>query len=287
MALIQAATPSLVIGGMTNGSVKGEVEFMSEGGDGVDPTFGAVMSAKHGFDFSTRHIATFLAACGIDGVECTTLDGYFRKTKAYAAMDTSGHLKISYAKAFLLPQTLSANQEDNAELSGLAKAVSVDGTDPVTISTSALATSGAVSEMYTIGPCSINGNAHDLESGELNFGLDIEEETNEGGVFTTLAYINERKPKFTLTSRTAFSLTDLGLKGTELTSFTWYLRKLDHLGYRVADGTAEHIKFTCTGYVHVEDLSGDAKKKANTKIVVTPIKASGAIITIDTASAIA
>jgi len=283
IALVKAASPTLTIGGMTSQSVKSEIELSSEGGDGVDTTFAAVMSAKHSVEFTTRHIATFLTACGIDGVECTTLEAWYRKVKAYGAMETTGHLKVSYAKGFLLPQSLSASQEEMAEIQARAIAISADGTDPVDIATGAQAVNGVVSEAYTIGPCTINGNAHDLESGELNFGLEVENETNEGGAYPTLAYITARKPVINLTSRTAFSMTDLDLIGKELTSFTWYLRKLDNLGLR--DGNSA-IKISCTGYVHIEDLSGDASKKANTKITVTPVKDSGAIITIDPASSI-
>jgi len=287
LGLVKVTTPALTIGGLTALGVNSALQQIIAKGGGVDPEYIATMEARPAIGLGTRHIATVLASAGIAGVECTTLDAYFQKLVAYGTRANTNCQKVTFAKAFLLPRSIQASQGAPASINLDALAISTDGASPVTIVNNATVPAGeAVSTAWTMGPISINSTSYDLEAGELDFGIGEELETDEGNAFPELAKIMTRNPVFRFASRTAFTLYDLGITGEELTAFTWYLRKLDSYGLRVADGTAEHIKFTTVGYVHVEDVSGDNNTQALTNVIVRCCNPGATILTIDETSAI-
>jgi hypothetical protein len=78
-----------------------------------------------------------------------------------------------------------------------------------------------------------------------------------------------------------------GISGAKSTAIgTVYLTKIDNMGVRVVDGTAEHIKITTTSAesrIWVTQHSGDSSEGT---INIQPIKDSAAAITISTTSAI-
>ena len=281
--IVTCATPSLSIGGLTALSASPGVSLDRARSAGVDIEHVAVMAARPSIRFSSLSIADVLASCGVSGLECTTLKAIFQKLVPYGTRTSATAQSISLAKAFMLPRTISATQESQASIDVEAFAISTDGLDPTTLSAADTLPAGAgASEVFTMGPVSINGTSYDLESGSLDFGIAERIEASEGHAFAEQAWIETRDAAFTLGSRTGYTLNDLGIVGEELTAFSWYLRKLAEYGTRVANGTAEHIKFTATGYVHVDDVSADPNTTMNTAITVTPVGA----VTIDETSAI-
>ena len=285
MGLVASTTPALVIGGLTNLSCPPGPQVIFPRSVGVDPEMAAVMASRPRMLMSSRHIATVLGSVGVSGLSITSnLIAYFQKQIAFGTRTTAAAESVQFADAYLLPRRISASQDSLATIDLEALALSADGTDPVTLSDSAtMPGTGAVSELYTIGPVSINATKYDLETGELDFGIGEEVDASDGFAYPTQMWIGSRNAQFRFASKTAYALTNTGISGEELTAFSWYLRKLEANKVRIADATAEHIKFTCTGYVHIDDLSGDPSTKANTSVVVTPV---AGVITISAASAI-
>jgi len=281
--VVTCATPVLTIGGLTALSAPPGVTLDKARSASVDVEHAAVMSARPSIRFSSLSIADVLASCGVSGLECTTLKAIFQRLVPYGTRSSANAQSISLAKAYMLPRTIQASQEAPATIDVEAFAISTDGADPTTLSAADTLPAGAgASEVFTMGPVNINGVSYDLESGSLDFGIAEQVEASEGHAFAEQAWIETRDATFTLASRTAYTLNDLGIVGEELTAFSWYLRKLEEYGTRVANGTSEHVKFTCTGYVHVDDVSADPNTRMNTAIMVTPVGA----ITIDETSAI-
>ncbi len=286
--VLTSASPALTIGGLTSMSAATGLEMFTDAAGGVDPTFAAVMAGRPVLRGSSRHVRTVLGTLGIDGLECATLAATWQKAVAYGTRATTGLLRATLAKALLLPRQLSVSQDQAAELSVEAIGISADGSNPLSTATNAsLPSDWQTAEAYTIGPVSVNGTQLDLESLELDFGLQEAVEANEGQAWPTLAYVASRAPQITLGARSLFTAADLGIAGAELVSFTAYLRALDANGYRQADGTAEHVKLTATGHVRIEDVSGAPDTPATTNVVLTPVKDGGAILTIDASAAIA
>jgi len=254
----------------------------------VDPRYAAVMSVSPVLSFMTRTI-TALSSFGIAGAEVTTAVAWLQQLVKYGTRNATSK-KLTIATGFCVPRSLSVSQGQAAELSMDIVALSSDGTTaPVAAGTGTMATN-PTPLAWTLGPIQVNDQAYDVVSMTIDFGLDVTVEGSEGNVYPTFATLMSRNPSVQFTAKDVDFRTAVGFDGLAqgATDSVFYLRKMEQNGKRVADGTAEHIKFTIDdGLFRIDTINAPHGERALTEIALTPISdGTNAIIVVDTASAI-
>lgn len=241
-------------------------EVLGAVGYAVDPTWVSVNGQAPTVAFGTTMLATVLASCGIAGMKITPdaagAEFYFQKMDELGTRLTgANHIKVTMAKGLLIPTTLAANQGGNAMLSLEAHAVYDESVDPLVIATGqTLPAAGSVSELFTVGPVSINGVAlNDVVGVNIAFGINLLVDPTDGLVWPRWLNIASRQPVITIDCRDVAQLGTLGLLGAAqgVTDSVIYLRKRDEGAALVADDVAEHISFTIDeGRIEVVGIGG-------------------------------
>lgn len=296
LGLVDIATPDVTVSGVTDWRVSTGMNRLIEASGGhVDPTFVSVMSLSPTLGFTTRML-TALSSFGIGGAQITTLDAYIQKLLKYGTRGGANtHTKISIGTGMCVPRTLSANQGSIAELSLDAVAISADGAAAaMTVATGqSLPAGGGVTEAFTIGPVAINGTVIDVESVSIDFGIQLQLDSSGGQPFPTFVAVMNRRPEIRLTSKdfdTINTLYAAGVFGVAQggTDSVVYFRKLAAGGTRVADVTAEHVKFTIDdGLISLDQSTVAQDQRGTCDVVISPIyDGANAIMVVSAASAI-
>lgn len=285
-----------------NTGVDPGIQEMLEGGDGsVFDTFIAVGSQIPVLNFETTKIAAALGAAGLTGANISTaVNAYVQKTVQGGTRATgSNHGKLAITDGFIRPTTLSLpnSQENRFGTIGYdITAISSDGsTAPLGFTTGqALGVTSAVDEGFVAGPCSINGTALDGVVGiTIDFGIEIEVIAVDGDVYGTYIWIIRVRSTITI------DVLDLGLFATGgtigpggvvqgATDSILYGRKVAAGGTRVANATAEHLKFTIAAGRHkISTIQAGHAGRATAAIVIMPTdNGSDDYIAVSTGSAI-
>lgn len=273
------------------------VKALGHAGGAVDPTFVSVNQQSPAINFSTSMLATVLAKCGIAGLKITSdvdelgAQFFFQKMDELGTRATgANHIKVTMAKGLLIPTTLSANQGGNAMLSVEAHAVYDESVDPLVIATSQeLPAAGSVSELFTVGPVSINGAAlNDVVGININFGVNLLIDPTDGLVWPRWLNINTRQPVITIDCRDVAQLGTLGLLGAaqDANDSIIYLRKRSEGAALVADDVAEHISFSIDeAHIDVVSIGGAVPLGCQVRIRPT-YDDTNAIMAINTATTI-
>lgn len=302
---IYAATiNSTTFCGITGYNMSNELQLGAEGHDGlVEPRYGTnippILEGKPMINIRSKDVYSILNACGISGLAISgvTLYWYATANKGTRASGSS-HGKLTNSNAYAVVGSLNAqhNQKVIAELG--IHPLSSDGlTHPLTGSTGqALSGSLASFSEYTLGPfyykpsggSTINIPA---QSWAYEPGVTVTSENDDGLPYPDQAYMDFRAPVFRVQSHDMQKLLTTGMLGGGGGTATFFLRKLSPTGgTRVADATAEHIKFTVAAcQYYCGDQSGEtAPGKASGGITITPISdGTNPIVAINLASAIA
>ena len=145
--------------------------------------------------------------------------------------------------------------------------------------------------LYTLGPIYINGSALPGVTGvKFMANCNVESFSSDGDLYGTWQTVMTRSPRFEITLKDATVLNDFGIGGVAqgATASKIFLRKYSKGASRVADATAEHIKFTMNasqGMVWPGTVSGGNDGLEGT-LILQPIKGSSDQITISTGVAI-
>ena len=247
--------------------------------------------------FSTDHVAAGLNLCGPAGISISALGSglmlYLQKMSKTGPVSGSVHRKFTIVDGVMVPTTLSVPHGGNATL-GFDAVATYDGSnDPVQLADDqALPTQSTVVQTFTLGPVTIGGVTIDnLQSLEINFGLQVVAEGADGDIWPTEAAIVAVQPTITLRGIDPewFKAANIPLLGKVAThaNTAIYLRKRTATGF-VADATVEHIKITADGLVYVDDgMSASGMDSAETSLMLVPeYDGSNAPIVIDTTSAL-
>jgi len=277
----------------------GLARHLARGDGDVDPTYVSIMSQRPILRFDTTGIAAALAAAGIAGaiidadVTYPGLVAYFQKmAEGGTRASGSNHLKLTAAEGLLVPRTLRASQDGIAVVTYEALLTYDGSNEPIVIADSqALAGSPSVSEVYTVGPASINGSTLEaVQEITIDFGIDVRRLAGDGDVWPTYAGIMSRGPSIRIRTTDATAINTYGLDGTaqSASDSVVYFRKLAEGGTRTAPATEEHISITLDdGMITVENQRVDQDGVASAEIVYTPTyDGSNAIMVIDTTAAI-
>jgi hypothetical protein len=239
-----------------------------EGGSGtLDPEFIAIGEGKPMLSFTSTALATALGIAGLGAYAITSAaDWYFQRIEQGGTRSAGAvHKKLTTTKGILVPRSIRASQGvQPATISYDLLPLSADGeTAPVAItSNQSLPTIPLVSELFTLGPVSINGAfMSGGQSMNWDFNMAEERHADDGGVWPTFAGIATRTPVCAVNGFDMNALSTHGLSGLALTSFKTYFRKIAAGSTRVASGTAQHVRLQGTGGMLLpRSASGDYKK---------------------------
>lgn len=269
----------------------------------VSPSFAGVMKLDPMISGVTTELARFLTnVSALTGLYISgaaaylTLDCYFAKMALGGVRDTgSTHVKVGgITKALIIPKQISATIDQEATVTFDIVLFSSDGTTaPWTYTgSSALPTAAYADEKFTVGTANINGTSvSNLIGITYDTGLSHISYRCDGFQYPTFVAIKTVNPTITLKTSDIVNLSTYGISGTaqSSTASNVYFKKMKNMGVRTADATAEHIKISTTasyGYITVEALSASNNDVAETGLKITPLVSAGAILTINTASAI-
>lgn len=261
-----SGTP-VIMGGITRVGLRigNQVVAMPTSGEAY-ARFLALYGQKVNPTFETLNVAKGLTNCALSGLKIaaaaagTGLTLYAQQI-AEGALRTSGsnHDSWNFKEGLLYPTSLSCDHQGDARLSYDCHAT-YDGTNnPVVVAASvALPTAPTDAERFTLGPVTLGGISFTQQMGlNLSFGLKCNSEGADSDIWDTFAWIEEVQPTLTLTGidKKWFDATFVPLTGLALTHANTkiYLRKRAAGGTFVANGTAEHVKFTIAGLATVED----------------------------------
>lgn len=290
----------LVIAQITDFGVDTAIQELLLSADGiVDPTYTAIAEQRPKVSLTSSALATILAKAGIAGLAIAAAgaeygaDCYLKKVAAYGTRETgSNHVRLRIMNGFLLPRTLNAPHNQVATL-GMDLIAIWDGTNnPIIIAGSqALVGSPVVSAVWTAGKVMINGvQLEGVQNISIDFGIQEMVLGSDGNVWPTYCAIRERRPRITIRTLDAISLSTFGLSGAAQTGTDSlvYLRKMDKNGTRVADNVAEHIKFSIDdGVIQVRSVRGSHPNQFESEVTIIPTwDGSNAILVLDTASVI-
>lgn len=260
-----------VIGGITqcNASLGTSAESEATSGE-VFARQVAIRAQSPAASFTTLAIAQMLAIAGTQGVDIATLTGgiklYLQKFKDGGTREgASSHRKYAIADGIMVPQTLSVQHQQDAQLPYQIITKYDGSNDPIVESDGVSVPSGvADNQRFSLGPVTIAGVTIDhVKSLDLDFGIDAQTEGADGDVWDTQTFIRFIRPVLTIrgidpTWLKSTNIPRLGKAATHANT-TFYLKKRADAGTFVANGSAVHIKFTADGLATVDqpfDASG-------------------------------
>lgn len=209
----------------------------------------------------------------------------------------STHRRLIFAKSYNMIRTISVSHQQDARAQCESMAI-YDGTNnPLTFGeTVALPVLPASSGRWTLAAMTIGGVAIPCNIQlDIDFGITVESFGCDSDVWDTHLNLDDIRPKISITSldpsifKASAGVPLIGLAGTHANT-TIYLRKrvTSGLASYVADVTAEHIKITADGVLHVvEGMSATGNQKGQTRLEMTcRFDGTNAPLVFDTSSAI-
>lgn len=281
------------IGGLTTINAQHNIEDVIRGGSGsVYPTFGGIMSQKPGVSFTTLHVAAALALAGISGSAPNAAEFVFQRNTLFGTR-AANYVKLTPYKTLWIPRRLSAQHNQPATIEYYVHCFGDASNKPVGYSTNSGTYSQVVSEMFTLGPQSIEDVDFEATSLDIDFGIEVEMDGHSGIDYPIWGYIKSVAPTVTIKTHNLDKLATLvpaNAAGLAVTSWVGFLRKIAEGGdARVADATAEHIQIEATeGVAYFTQAGGDHGSTQSMDITLKPTyDGTNAIFQIDTTAAIA
>lgn len=283
-----------VLGGILDSMVDPKSQTQRPEVDGQqDPRFLAFIGGEPRMTFKTVDLTSALAAAGLAGVSIASLTGgvklYDARMAGVARGGSGTHTRAVATAGLVLPRTITMMEKALATIDYEAIPISSDGTtNPVTITTNAnLPTAPTLARGFVLAKVVLNGSELGGIKGATLTPQIAEEVFTGGGVYPTTADARSKMPTLRLDTVDS-SLLLAYQTPTEVTSLVIYLRKRGANGSLVADGTAEHIKFTIeSGAIKAEAKSSGGGRASTMGLTVEPTHdGTNPIVSVDTASAI-
>lgn len=280
---VDIATPDLTIGGLTAARVSPGIrdEIIRAGGY-ADRTIAYEAARKPVIGITTYDL-TALGSIGIAGAECTTVDTYWHKKKSYTDRETgSNHVKLSLAKAYGVPRSLSFSRGQLAALMIDFLGMSSDGTTAILSRTDsqALVSGWAADYCYQVAKIVQDGDTYECDDGQLSFGLDAR--TDGMNVYDTEAWIESRDPVL------SFNTPDIAAELITSGVGSIWLRRRQSGTVFYADAVSQHVSISWYASKATPGDSGGGEA-VSVPVFITPLwdgNAEHPILTISTAVAI-
>lgn len=295
---------SLLITGIDSSNYSNNIEELLESAAGQpNPSFVANMQIAPTLQFVSKQIADILGLISIGSGLCipngstqTTVVAYFAKVNKCADRASgSAHLSLTFANGLFVINSISASQGQAATMDLTFHAL-FDGTNaPVVVATNAaLPANNRVDEVFTLGPCKINGTTlGDVQQATIAINPTVEKLGGSGDLYPTFAGFMSKQVRFEMECLDAAHLSTYGPFSLANTSSSTiiYLRKLANQATRVADGTGEHVSFalaanSASGMVRVDSLGSQNNQRASTRLVITPVENSTGYVVVNNATTI-
>lgn len=259
--------------------VSGGISPSQHFGGPVDPR--ATITSQ---DVASAMAISNILTAGIYVSSGTILVPFQKRAAGSTIAGSLSHDTLSAANGLIVPRSIECQQDGDATVSLEVFFRSTDGTtNPVTQNVDQSLTGETFDSVYSLGPASINGTTiSEVLSLSVDPGITVLQTRANGGLYPDQIYIQMLDPKITITFRDIADQTDnFGFGATVGTAMVAYLRKRSGVGY-VANGTAQHIKFTfADGMTLMDSFSAQGNEDG----IVTHIY-SGEALTVSAASAI-
>ncbi len=288
------------LGGQTSYNLGSGSEVANETKSGFySPEIPTLNAQKPVAGFTTNQIARALGLCGALGTSIDNLATglkYYLRQRAEGGTRTAGsaHDKYTMRGGIVFPTSLTVDHQGDATIT-YSVLVTYDGSNVPVVRTvsQALPATQSDDQRFTLGPITIESIVFDhVKQLTIDFGINAVSEGADSEIWDTFASINEATPSMTLTGIdpgwfASAKVPLLGLKAA-FANTTIYLRKRALGGTYVANGTAEHVKFSGAGFATVGDIIQVAGQDASGLTLNMPFYFDGtnAPLVIDTASAI-
>jgi hypothetical protein len=281
--LFTVCSPSIggtVVVGITSQTFSSGVEEVIQAVDGtMSPSIAVCTGAEPMFTLESVAVAAVLDALSMTGLAlgATPAYWYLEKLAATGRDATSAHMKFSQTKGNIVPVSLELSAGQLARIT-FASHAEYDGTNLPFVMTSnnALPTITIPSDVYTLGPVSINGTfLGGVQSVSLNFGISVGAFKGDGSVYPEKIINLSYHPSVRITTTEVLDYSTLGLIGIANTAFRLFARKVTGAGV-VADATATNIMLSgYTGRTHIQSIrasqpSGGKGGEAMTEVTLTP-----------------
>lgn len=273
-----------------------------EGGDGnLYNSHGAHVSGAPVLRVSTNDLKALLDACGMTGM-LVDADGTHPGVVAYFQALANGgtrggagvHSTVTIPNGLMIPRSIEMPFRGSGIIIAEVLPRKESTTAPFAYDEAASLPAGvypAVAAAWGLGPWKLNGTAIEgLQLASIDTGIAVVVDAGDNDQHPTFVAIQKIAPTIRLRTRHA-DITSLVVEdGAYYTAsqVVGYARKRSEGGSFVADGTAEHIKFTL-GKCRVELVSIGGEIK-DAEILITPWATPGASpvlpLAINTASAI-
>ena len=293
---IVSASPSAFISQISNARMSSGISALVAKAAGFpEPLFTGNEHQEPGIAFDCTQISTILGITGltIGSLAAGNTDLYFKKLAYLASRTadaTTAHTRVRMAEAFLLCNRITAGHRQEAVAQCRIGAI-YDGTNEPMVPAGTVALSGTPTsaEHFYAGPVFLNGSqVNGVQDIEIDFGRTLIEAGGESELYNTFVCEEGIAPVITIRCLDLPWATPVGLNGLAITSLSVYLRKQGTTS-KVANGTAEHIKFAATsGLAVIEDTeSGDNNPQMSTiKFILKAPNASGSSLTLTNGVAI-
>jgi hypothetical protein len=212
----------------------------------VDPDTMYRLGSEPVLRWRSHQLDTLLTAVGIAGYTCTGdgLEFSWIQRSAGGAFESSGK-KVTAAKAFVVPEQLSARVGEYAEISYAGHAYSSNGTTQQLAKGDAYSSgTPAESEKFTLGAVTINSVTYKVLGVALSFGIQVQRYRDPAHLYATSVAITSRAPTLELEVVDFGNLADTYLVGTEVSSIVVNLLKLATSGGGLAGSGDKSLTMT-------------------------------------------
>lgn len=250
-------------------------------------------------NMSSFAIATLLDNLGFTGLAInsatnTGIISYWQKFDKNGFAASSNHRSYTFRKGVVVPKRLTVSHRDDARLEFDVVPI-YDGTNNaiVVADNASLPTISIAAARWTLGPITVGNEAlTEYTQLEIDFGNTVETGSSESDIDPTHVAVRTHEPTITISGIDPqwMSSSVFAIGGSVVAQATdaIYLRKRSGVSF-VADGTAEHIKFTPNGIISVAQVAqAEAQRIGTTTLMLKlGIDSSGnAALAVDTTSAI-
>jgi hypothetical protein len=262
----------------------------------VSPMFTGNQAQKPMVEFTTPQLDVLLGAVTLAGVSAGTISLYLKAATVTGntARATTAHKKIDIASSCLYWTSLRLPHNGQAEITARIQAA-FDGTNDPFVYGGSVAVPSTLSAgtFFGAGPVSLNGTTLPaVQSITVDSGINMIQAGGESEEFDTFIGIESSAPVVTIQFLQEVNWSSIGLRGTTLngtTGLVFYGRKYANKASRVANATAEHIKFTVlNGVANPVNTTGQRSSLVSDTLRIHAIAGTDSVLplTVSTASAI-
>jgi hypothetical protein len=268
-----------VITPLTDATPAANTEFITEyTPGGLLPCFRGAQGVRPTVEASSPRIKAVLDLLGFLGKDCsaTNVDLYYMKAGGHASRSPIAdtvHKAVRARRSLVCWSRLSVRHGGNAAVD-FRVVPTYDGSNAPLVGLGQIALPAAPlpTDLYTLGPVSLNGTVlSGIDGWTLDLGTQIDETASDGEEFTSFVGIRSADPVLTVTHPDPKYWETLGLDGQAVTACSFALRKKAVDSTRnVAAATAAHVKFSNTdnpgGLATVQRTSGGTGNASSTEL---------------------